>query len=637
MSGRGDALGYRPALDGMRAVAVILVLLYHGGVSWAAGGFLGVDVFFVLSGFLITSLLMQEWRRTGRIALRAFWLRRARRLFPAMLVVLVATAGYFLVGRGLTHLRGDFLSTLFYVSNWWFTSTDQSYFAQFLEPSPLRHTWSLAIEEQFYILFPLLLVLLLGRLRLGVATLRGLLALGAVGSAMLMAALHDPGVDPSRVYYGTDTRAQALLVGAVLAVSPSWRRPTGALYARVGGRLLRLPGSRFLGWVALAGLLVVIAVAREVSPWMYRGGFLLTALLAAGVIASVWSDPASRLGRLLAWRPLVAVGVVSYGLYLWHWPVYVALDEERTGLHGPGLLAVRLVVTGLLAVASHHLVEEPIRTRRLQRRFTRTQWRRLVSVSLVSVIGGLVWATAGAPASSGLASSADRAAPVPDSHGRLVKTFLLGDSQAYALRDHFGNRVDGLAVSGSTQLGCFTLLPERVVDGEVQPKPAACSQWEDRWVKEVTTQNPDIVLLMLGQGELFDRKVGESVLTFGTPAYRDWLDSEIDRRRELVAGNARHFAIATVLCMGIDPDAAGRTADIVNDADRLAWLNDAVADYARTHTGVELVDLHDTICRNGYVATIDGVTLRDDGLHLNEAGAQMVWARIAPRLFEISG
>ena len=149
-AGRGAHLGYRPALDGLRAVAVIAVMLYHGGVSWAAGGFLGVDVFFVLSGFLITSLLVKEWRRTGRVDVIAFWLRRARRLLPAMILVLVAVAGFFFVtSQQQPLLRGDALATLAYVSNWWFMVSDQSYFAQFIEPSPLRHTWSLALAQQF--------------------------------------------------------------------------------------------------------------------------------------------------------------------------------------------------------------------------------------------------------------------------------------------------------------------------------------------------------------------------------------------------------------------------------------------------------------------------------------------------------
>ena len=207
---RGAQLGYRPALDGVRALAVVAVMLYHGGVTWAAGGFLGVDVFFVLSGFLITSLLVLEWTTTGRIALgrsgcagHAGCCRRCSR--PPC----GGAYSFFVSDEQQPNLRGDSLATLAYVSNWWFMVSGQSYFGQFVEPSLLRHTWSLAIEEQFYIVFPMLLVAWLARARLGLASLRALLFVGVLASAVVMAAVHDPLSDTSRAYYGTDTRAQA--------------------------------------------------------------------------------------------------------------------------------------------------------------------------------------------------------------------------------------------------------------------------------------------------------------------------------------------------------------------------------------------------------------------------------------------
>lgn len=635
-TGRGTELGYQPALDGLRAVAVVAVMLYHGGVSWAAGGFLGVDVFFVLSGFLITSLLVREWRRTGRIDLVAFWLRRARRLLPAMWVVVLAVAAFFLVvPLEQSQLRGDSIATLAYVSNWWFMVSDQSYFAQFLEPSPLRHMWSLAIEEQFYVLFPLLLVGLLGRARTGLSWLRTVLLVGVVGSAVLMALLHDPLVDPSRAYYGTDTRAQALLLGAVLALSPGLARRPGASYARLGTRLVRLPDRGWLGWAALGGLFVLFVTARELAPWMYRGGFLLTAALSAVVIAAVWAGPRSALGRALSWRPLVAVGVVSYGLYLWHWPVFVALNHERTGLDGPALLTVRFAVTGVLAYASYRFVEEPIRSRRLQRRFTRTQWARAVTASGTGLLAFTLWASASAmPVGPVVAAPGARPAPVADAQGRVDKVFLLGDSQSLGLRNYFGNRVDGLAVTGSTQLGCGTLLPERYVDGQVVPNLPACSQWEPRWTDEIARERPDLVVLMLGLGELYDRWVDGEVIRFGTPAYRDWLFGEIDARRDAVAASSRNFALTTALCMRISSDAASQTTDIANDPQRLAWLNDTIRSYADERPGVGLIDLNATICSNGYTEEADGVTLRDDGLHLSEPGAVLVWARIGPAVLD---
>ncbi|GAA4388551.1 acyltransferase family protein [Ornithinibacter aureus] len=638
-AGRGAHLGYRPALDGLRAVAVIVVMLYHGGVSCAAGGFLGVDVFFVLSGFLITSLLVKEWRRTGRIDVIAFWVRRARRLLPAVLVVVFAVAVYgFVAPQPQSRLLGDALSTLGYVSNWWFMISGQSYFAQFVEPSALRHTWSLAIEEQFYILFPLLLVAMLGRLRLRAGAVRTVLLAGAIGSAALMAFLHDPLADPSRAYYGTDTRAQALLLGAALALSPSLLAPARPLYSRIGGRLVRLPTRSMVGVLALGGVLVLVATARELAPWMYRGGFFLAAVLSAVVIASVTAAPRSALARGLSWAPMVAVGVLSYGLYLWHWPVFVVLNHERTGLDGAALLAVRFAVTGLLAYLSFVFVEEPIRTQRLQARFTRTQWRRAVGATLAAVVAATVVASASAPQGAGEAEQASgRPNPVPDAQGRLVTAFLLGDSQAFRLRDHYANQVDGLAVTGSTQLGCGTLLPERETDGQTVPNIPACAEWEPRWTQEVAREQPDVVVVMLGLGELYDRRVDGEVLTFGTPEYRAWLNRELDRRRELVAPHARHFSVATVVCMQISADAANQTTRIANDSQRLSWLNDVIRAYAAERPGVGVVDLFSTVCADGFTNEIDGVTLRDDGLHLNAPGADLVWRRVGPSIVDAAG
>ena len=213
-------------------MAVAAVLLYHGDISWARGGYLGVDAFFVLSGFLITSLLLAEWRGDGRIALSAFWARRARRLLPALFLVLAAVAAYGAVIAApaeLAHLRSDGLSALGYVANWGQIFSHQSYFESFAAPSPLRHTWSLAIEEQFYLVWPLLVA---GVLRCRRGSIR---SLGAVTGALLAASavwmivLYKPGVDPTRVYYGTDTRAQSLLMGALLAILLTrLRRPMGA-------------------------------------------------------------------------------------------------------------------------------------------------------------------------------------------------------------------------------------------------------------------------------------------------------------------------------------------------------------------------------------------------------------------------
>lgn len=631
--GRGAQLGYRPALDGLRALSVLAVMLYHADIGWLSGGFLGVDVFFVLSGFLITSLLVREWSTTSALDLTAFWMRRGRRLLPGLFVVLIAVALYCvaLPDASQPGIRGDALATLAYVSNWWFMTSDQSYFAQFLEPSALRHTWSLAIEEQFYLVFPLLLTAWLVRARASLQGLRWLLLAGVAASALLMSATHEAMADPSRAYYGTDTRLQAILLGAVLALSPRLTRPASPVHIQVGGRILPLPISSAAGWAALTGLLAMTLWARELSTWMYQGGFLLAATLAAVVVAAAGQAPRGSFGRALSMRPLVAVGLVSYGLYLWHWPVYVVLNPDRTGLSGVALLVVRVAATALLATLSFRFVEEPIRSRRLQARLTITQWRRTIAGATAAVLVTLVGATAtaaGPAAAPGGVSAGAGSQPVVDAQGRTV--FLLGDSQAYGLHQYFGNRVPGLLVTGSTQLGCGTLLPQRVVDGDVMPNEPYCTGWEPRWTRELLAEQPDLVLLMLGVGELYDRFVAGDVITFGTDAYRAWLFDEIDRRRDIAGPSSGGFALATVMCMKVKAGAERRIAELANDPARLGWLNATIRSYGAEHPDVPIVDLHASVCSDGYADMVDGVDLRSDGLHLTDTGAALVWDKVGP-------
>ncbi len=362
-----------PALNGLRGVAVIGVVAYHLQIGWAKGGYLGVDLFFVLSGFLITTLLLEEWTRTGRVNLPAFWGRRARRLLPALFLVVAALALYLICnalfgGPGanglidLSGLRGDAIATLLYVNNWHLIFAHQSYFAQFSAPSPLQHTWSLAIEEQFYLIWPLLLLVLLrygrrGWRRVGVTVT---VALG-VGSSVLMAALFHPGVDPSRVYYGTDTRLFDLMAGATIAFLAASRRQPNE------------QARRTLHWVGPAAAVVlgvfwVTAGTPGGLPtnFMFEGGFLLCAGLAALVVADARLVEPGMFARGLAWKPLHFVGTISYGIYLWHWPVIVYLTAARTGLSTWPLNLLRIAVTLAVSTASYYLVERPIRLARLR-------------------------------------------------------------------------------------------------------------------------------------------------------------------------------------------------------------------------------------------------------------------------------
>jgi len=351
------SLTYRPALDGIRAFAVLAVLAYHLGLPMARGGFLGVDVFFVLSGYLITSLLLLEYDARGRIDLVRFWIRRARRLLPALLLVLLVVA-LWVNGTAapfeLSQRRQDLFWALFYGSNWHLISSAQDYFAGVASASMLRHTWSLAIEEQFYLLWPLIVfgALRLARRRERVVALVCGVGIGA--SVAAMALLFSSG-DPSRAYYGTDARIHQLLIGALLAVAmirvPSIRstRPAGSAVAAV----------------AALCLLVGFAMLGDTAAAYYGGLSVLIALAAATLIWGLEVAPHGAPGRFLSLGPCRWVGTISYGLYLWHWPVVVAVTAPAAAfawLPGSlGLSVTRVAITFAAATLSFALVERPIR------------------------------------------------------------------------------------------------------------------------------------------------------------------------------------------------------------------------------------------------------------------------------------
>ncbi|GMA51201.1 acyltransferase [Alicyclobacillus contaminans] len=347
---------YIASLDGLRAIAVLAVIAYHLNLPFAPGGLLGVGVFFVLSGYLITDLLMAEWRNKRRIDLTGFWMRRARRLLPGMLAMLVLVIAWMTVWHRtqLPTVRSDAIAAALYVSNWWLIFHHVSYFQSFGMPSPLGHLWSLAVEEQFYLLWPFLLLLGLfvfrRRGRLAGATL-----VLALLSALWMAVLYQPGMDPSRVYYGTDTRAFALLIGAALAMV--W--PSDKLSDRLPtGHRTVLDG---IGCVGLAGIVFAMAGTSEYSPFLYDGGMVLVAVATALLIAAI-VHPDSWLGRALGLGPLRWLGVRSYGIYLWHYPVIVLTSPvvNTGGIH-PWRCAAQAAASILLAALSWRWLEDPIR------------------------------------------------------------------------------------------------------------------------------------------------------------------------------------------------------------------------------------------------------------------------------------
>jgi peptidoglycan/LPS O-acetylase OafA/YrhL len=415
---RGSGLPYLVGLDGLRALSIVAVILFHAQVAGFDGGFLGVEVFFVISGYLITSLLLAERERTGSVSLRRFWMRRARRLLPALATLLVATVAIAAIFApdAVVQTRGDVPAAVFFVSNWWQVARNHSYFMAIERPPLLLHLWSLAVEEQFYIVVPPTLVFVgfvcgkIPRRWLAIVA-----ASTALASACWMAALFDPSVDPSGIYMRTDTRLSGLLLGVALAAVV----PAASLSRGVAPAKPRL-------WLDVLGLAGIAAVSwafnrwSDTDPFVYRFGFLAIDVASMAMIASAVGP--SRVGRLLGIRPLKWIGLRSYGLYLWHWPVMaVTRPDFDTRWSGWPLLTLRIALTVGAAELSYRFVEVPARrgalssaVRSLVGRGLPVEraraWRVVVAMT---VVAGLVVAVVGvAP----VRADGPHAAAEPDGH-----------------------------------------------------------------------------------------------------------------------------------------------------------------------------------------------------------------------------
>ena len=377
--GAGDSRRRIRALDGLRGIAVAAVVIYHLSPDLLPGGFLGVSVFFVLSGYLITTLLLGESGATGSIGLRRFWGRRFRRLMPAALATLaVAIVVAALIGDAhqLKTLPGDVTAAALYVANWRFIAVGTTYGAHYQQPSVVQHFWSLAIEEQFYVVVALVAALLA---RFAPSRRTWFLTFGGLAIASMATTIVLGPTDTNRVYFGTFTRAFELLAGSLLAIALNGR--AFAPRSAWGRRALQVAG---VG--ALAVLLVAFAQVHIENRWLYRGGLWVAAGVTVAVLLALRSP--GLLSRALAWRPLVALGLISYGVYLYHWPLFIWLTPATTHLDGLALAAVRLGATFTLAIGSYWLLEQPIRRRRWSLPLPATAG--LVTVVVVTIISASV-------------------------------------------------------------------------------------------------------------------------------------------------------------------------------------------------------------------------------------------------------
>jgi peptidoglycan/LPS O-acetylase OafA/YrhL len=653
------AAGRRPSLDGVRALAVGAVMIYHfggGSASWLPGGFLGVDVFFVLSGYLITGLLLAEYRRTGRIDLPGFWVRRARRLVPALIPLLLTVCAWIWWANPLESYpdrRSDVFWTVGYLANWHLVSGQDNYFAAYATASPLRHTWSLAIEEQFYLLWPLLTALLLGlgyRLanrslakrsrRLNPVYPLGLAALlGIAVSAWLMAHDYDPAL-PATAYYGTQDRVHELFIGVLLAVAFSGALSGSRRTASVLGRY-----SGPAGVLALAGLGFAFVRMSDTGPLYYRGGAVAVCVLVVVLIAILERRPRGLVARAFAWRPAVLLGRISYGVYLWHWPIVLILPvtaEQGRGEQISRQLA-RVGLTLALAALSFRFLEQPVqRDRRWLTSRPRVLGAVIASSALVLAVALPATATPGTMVDQ-LKVISDRSCPgesidhlisciapeAADPESAEPELALLGDSTARAL----GPGLDDWARdTGSTWLQAAwkkctaTGLPALPQQGiEPDPEARTCHEQAPSQVRAALSRyRPDVVLIVESWTSNHSVLVDGENAAPGTDVHDTAVRIAFERLVDEIAGYGGRAVFLELPPIGDTVGAQFAPGRPAGDhrpetfdrrlVDRFnAVLRKVVA--ARPDRA-ELISVTDVVCPDGLCpAMIDGTMVRRDGVH----------------------
>ncbi len=688
-------MGQQPALDGIRALSVTIVILYHAGFTWMHGGFFGVEVFFVVSGFLITALLVDERAANGRVSLRGFWARRARRLLPALFVMLLAVSLWtvLVATEHITQLRTDLLPAIFYVSNWAQIFGDVPYFSPAVPL--LRHLWSLAVEEQWYLLWPLAFVglqaVLRGRARL-IAAVLALAAVGVMvwsawlaGSAEALLSFAGQRVDRFNfLYLNTFTRSSGLLLGAAAAlVWRPWARDVA------GGRaaVVRWAGDG-IGVAAMAGI-VVIAVTRPegilADPSLYRIWLPAVTVLSLLVVAAAVS-PGARLTRaVFGWRPVVLVGQRSYGLYLWHWPIFVFLDVRSE--HWRVLPALALTIA--VSEACYRWVERPVRSG------AATRWWRAVAspderlrrnrialaagslVVLVGFAAGVRLAKAdpvdvaqgevdavfdaqvaleATPSSTtgttvagvaGAVSTVPSASTVPASTTSTSttlptlprRTVIVGDSTAHSLAINAPNGIGVfLDLSDGSVSGCGVQSDGRVRSARTGFNRSFddCEGWEQRWAKAAERHDAELAMVAIGAWEVFDVEVDGRLIAFGTPEADARITAGLQRGIDALRSVGTHVALIEVPCMRPqDVEGAGVPAlpERGDDA-RVAHLNDLLREAAAANPdSVTFVAGPTAWCTDPTIAS--SLAYRWDGVHVYDEGAKLEFEAITSPLLQI--
>lgn len=630
-------LTYRPWLDGLRGIAVTAVVVYHLNPAWLPGGYLGVDVFFTMSGFLITSLLLLDWEKQARIRLSRFWTRRARRLLPASLTAVLITAVWLSSRDLLTQAvrRGDLFAALGQVQNWRLIRVGESYFEQYTVPSPLRHFWSLAIEEQFYLLWPLVVAFLIryGR-RILVTVTAGI----AIASVLRMGLLYDA-ADPSRAYFGTDSRVHQILVGCLLAL---WVRTNFEAY-----RARRTPR---LGMLLAAGGLLVwgfgMAFVGDASPVYYLGGSAVAALAAAALILG-GELGADGITRLLAWRPLVALGKVSYGLYIWHWIIIVWIAPGTWGLNNDLALAlVRVTIALSITIVSYFLVEQPIREGRVRLLHS----GRRVAVAAVAGVAVVAAATAALtwraerPAWSNAVAGAPELQAIGSGEYRVA---LLGDSVAFSLMPGLSSEAErrGWTMINAARPGCPLTGALQVADDGAPLGNGPCDQDVPALRGEVVVERVDAVIWHDLQSTMGIRGDDSAVLMAGSD---EWASATLAAWSSALAEIRTSGAQVFVLIPPWRPTArppgecgddsyAMRCREIEVQDERIRLLTERFIEMAAGDDGVHRLALDDVLCPRDRPCpdVIDGIEPRllgRDRTHFTPSGSAWIAPRIADEI-----
>ena len=625
-----------PALNGIRGVAVALVLVGHSGIPGVTGGFIGVDIFFVLSGFLITSLLLDAIGRTGQLDLGSFWVRRARRLLPALLIMVLAVIAARLLfpPDAVSDLRNDATAAFLWVANWAFVSHETDYFSQGAPPSPLQHTWSLGVEEQYYLIWPVLIaavaVLLAviarrrGKTPTIVAVRRAVLVLavlGTVGSAA-EAIVMASDASLNRVYFGTDTRAQALLIGA--AAAALLVRDWPAIMA--GLPLIHSRWVRWLAWgVPLAGVAVLAAithVATGSATEFHNGLLIVVAVAAVAVIAPVALEQNGPVAWVLSTPPLVALGVISYGVYLWHWPVFLVLNGERTDWSGYALFAARCAVTLVLAVGSWWLIERPVRRWRPvhvpQLRLAAATMATAVAVAIVVVpVGTRIDPSSPDITQAALVAPVETVRAAAPSHTgpREHTVSVFGDSIGWTMMRYLPP-TPGISFLDRTTIGCGLVRggPYRYSGQSLEQKPE-CDAWPERWAQRIAYDKPDVVLMMIGRWEVVDRKWNGNWAHIGQPDFDKYLESELHHALDILSSTGALVVVATEPYSRHGEQANGNLFP-EDQPSRVDQWNALLRKVVSDRKNVTVLDLNKKLAPNGnYTNKINGVQVRIDGVH----------------------